>query len=266
MKKLVMLAIVILLAATNHQAAKAKTCAADNKTRVTANGECLVIEVFGETAEQTSLVVFIHGDGYRGRPSDYLYPLAERLGAKGVVAVGLIRPGYFDSDNNRSTGNSYRKKGDGYKPHIVKAVAEAIKALKAHYKAGYVVLAGHSGGAAIAGVILGKYPGLVNAAVLGGCPCNVPKWRIKRRGRNNWHSSLSPHDFVGKIDKKTKVVAITGSDDRNTVPEFGKDYVKSLKDNGIDATFIELPNVSHNGVVRTEEYEHAITQFLAGRS
>ena len=265
-----MMALAVALAAAAQQLAAAEPCAADNKALVAANDECLVIRTYGESAERTSLIIFIHGDGYRRDPSDYgpsdyMYRIAQKFGAKGVVAVGLIRPGHFDSRGNHSTGNSYRD-GDNYRPDVIATVAAAIKVLKNHYKAEYVVLAGHSGGSAISGVIIGKYPGLVNAAVLAACPCNVPDWRIMRRGRNNFPFSLSPHNFIDKIDKKTTVVAVTGGNDGNTEPVLARDYVASLKGKGIDATFIEVPGVGHNGIVKTSGYKTAINQLLKGRS
>ncbi len=265
-----MMALAVALAAAALQVAAAEPCAADNRARVAANDECLVIKTYGESAERTSLIIFIHGDGYRPDPSDYgpsdyMYRIAQRYGTKGVVAIGLIRPGYFDSRNNHSTGNSHRE-WDNYQPDVIATVAAAVKVLKNHYKAEYVVLAGHSGGSAISGVIIGKYPGLVDAAVLGACPCNVPDWRIMRRGYNNWTLSLSPHDFIGEIDKKTKVVAITGGNDGNTEPVLARDYVTVLRANGIDATYIEVPGIGHNGIVRTHDYETAINQLLKGRS
>ncbi len=104
LKILVMMALAVALAAAAHQVAATEPCAADNMARVAANDECLVIRTYGEPAERTSLIIFIHGDGYRGGPSDYMYPLAQGFGAKGVVAIGLIRPGYYDSKYNRSTG------------------------------------------------------------------------------------------------------------------------------------------------------------------
>ena len=83
----------------------AQSCVADNKTRVAANDECLVIKTHGGPAERTSLIIFVHGDSPRGGPSDYLYRAAQVFGENGVVAVGLIRPGYYDSRvvNRRAT-------------------------------------------------------------------------------------------------------------------------------------------------------------------
>ena len=270
MRHLVLMALAVALAAATHQVAAAEPCAADNRARVRANDECLVIRTYGESAERTSLIIFIHGDDYRPAPSDYgpsdyMYQIAQKFGTKGVVAISLIRPGYFDSRNNHSTGNSHRDK-DNYQPDVITTVAAAVKVLKNHYKAEYVLLAGVSGGSAISGVIIGKYPGLVDAAVLGACPCNVPDWRIMRRGYNNWPLSLSPHDFIGEIDKKSKVVAVTGAYDDNTEPVLAKNYVASLKANGIDATYIEVPGVGHLGIAGTRDYITAIHELLKGRS
>ena len=241
-------------------------CIADNRTRVAAGNECLVIKTYGDSAERTSLIIFIHGDGYRRDPadygpSDYMYRVARKHGAKGIVAVGLIRPGYFDSNGNSSTGNSYRD-GDNYRPDVIATVAAAVKALKKHYNPENVVLVGHSGGSAISGVILGKYPGLVDGAVLGACACNIPEWRTARRGYNNWKRSLSPHNFVDKIDKKTRIIAITGGEDENTKSVFASDYVAALKAKEIETSFIEVPGVGHNGIVGTIEFETAIKEML----
>ncbi len=264
-----MMALAVALVAAADQVAAAEPCDAGNRVRVSANDECLVIKTYGESAARTSLIIFIHGDGYRPdpsdyRPSDYMYRIAQSYGAKGVVAVGLIRPGYFDLMGNHSTGNSHRDK-DNYQPDVIETVAAAVKVLKIHYKAENVILAGHSGGAAISGVIIGKFPGLVNAAVLAACPCNVPVWRTMRRGYNNWPLSLSPHDFIAGMDKNTRVVAVTGADDGNTEPVLARNYVASLKSMGIDASNIEVPGVGHNGIVRTRDFTTTISQLLAGR-
>lgn len=255
--------VTLALALFSSLPASGADCAADNRTRVKAGEECLVIQAYGEAAEKTKLVVFIHGDGSGGKASDYLYKVAETFGRSGVVAVGLIRPGYFDKNDNHSSGDAYRR-GDGYRPDVIAAVAAGISALKAHYKAERVVLAGHSGGAAISGVILGKHPGLVDAAVLAACPCNVPDWRIMKRGSNTWTQSLSPHNFVADVPGKTEIIAITGGDDDNTRPAIAQNYVDQAKARGIMAEFIELPGASHNGVARSQEFKDAVSRLIGG--
>ena len=252
---------VLMLAMSSALPAHAADCAADNRTRMKAGDECLVIQAYGEPAERTALVVFIHGDGSSGGPSDYLFKTAAAIAKPGVVAVGLIRPGYFDKSDNYSTGNAYRN-GDGYRSDVIVTVAAAITTLKSHYKAARVILAGHSGGAAISAVILGKHPGLVDAVVLAACPCNVPEWRTQRRGSNTWTWSLSPHDFVAGVPAHAEVIAITGGKDSNTRPVIAKDYVEQIKARGIKGTFIELPGVSHNGSARSQEFKDSVERLI----
>jgi len=239
-------------------------CAEDFKTRVAANGECLVIRTFGVPAEKTTLAIFIHGD--TRRVADYMYPVAQAYGSKGVIAVGLIRPGYDDSAGNHSTGGGVPNGGDNYRSDIVETVAAAIKLLKEHYKAEYVLLAGRSGGAALSGIIIGKFPGLVNAVVLGACPCNVPRWRFLRKGTNRWLASLSPHDFVDSMAADAKIVAVTGSSDSITYPVLARDYVKALKGRGIDAVYIEAAGVGHGKIENSSEFRRSVYRFLEGRS
>jgi pimeloyl-ACP methyl ester carboxylesterase len=240
----------------------AEDCAADNLTRVRGADECLVIKTFGERAQETTLLVFIHGDGSGGGASDYLYKFAPRYAAKGTVVVGLIRPGYFDSNDNKSTGTSYRSAGDGYRAWVIESVAGAVTALKKFHGAAKVVLVGHSGGAAISGVILGRFPGLADAALLAACPCNVPEWRIMRRGKNNWTSSQSPHEFIDAIPAASRVIAVTGSRDNNTFPKIAVQYVESLQKRGIDARYVEVEGASHNSVTQSDAFHAAIAELL----
>ncbi len=82
MRNLVMMALALALAAVAHQLAAAEPCAADNRVRVAANDECLVIRAYGESAERTSLIIFIHGDGYRGGHPTICIGMLEDLGRR----------------------------------------------------------------------------------------------------------------------------------------------------------------------------------------
>ena len=243
---------------------RAAPCEApDNLERVTGAGECLAIRTFGAAPGNRTLVVFIHGDGSKGGPSDYLAKTADRISGNGVTGVVLIRPGYHDTDGRKSSGRSYRKEGDGYRQHIVASVADGVRRLKAHHGAERVILAGHSGGAAISGVILGKYPGLAAAAVLAACPCDIARWR-SMRGRRAWNRSLSPHSFVEAVPAGTAVIALTGSKDRNTRPVLGRDYAAALAARGLAAEFAEVPDAGHNAVARTRAFREAVIRLSAG--
>jgi pimeloyl-ACP methyl ester carboxylesterase len=75
-----------------------------------------------------------------------------------VIAVGLLRPGYSDGEGHQSTGVRGLTTGDNYTPEVVDAIEDGIDRLKQTYRPRAVVLAGHSGGAAIAANILGRHP------------------------------------------------------------------------------------------------------------
>jgi pimeloyl-ACP methyl ester carboxylesterase len=243
-------------------AGPAAACPADHLRWVRGAGECLAIHTAGRRgAEPPVLMVWLHGDDSRGGASDYLRPRAAQYADDGVVVVTLIRPGYFDGDGNRSTGTSYRDKGDGYPPEVVDAVADAVADLKAFHGAGKVVLVGASGGAAIAGVILGRHPDLADAAVLAGCPCDVQGWR-GLLGRGNWRRSLSPHAFADKVPPDTYVVLVTGSDDTNTFPVLAEDYARRLRAQGVAAEFIPSPGGTHVTSARSREFYRAVNRAM----
>ena len=200
-------------------------------------GLCLAAATYGASTAGASpaLVVVLHGDVSSGGPADYHFWTARNLAGPGVVSVALLRPGYSDSIGRVSEGSANGRR-DHYTAANINAVADAIAALKNHYKARRVVVLGHSGGAAMAGVLIGKRPGLVQGVVLASCPCDIVRWRTSR-GRGAWPNSESPSTYVEKVPKSTQVVAITGSADDNTFPAMARDYVAKLAARGVNARF-----------------------------
>lgn len=206
---------------------------------------CLAMRLTGriDDGKAKKLVVLIHGDVSTGGPADYMYKRAVALGNDDTIAVALIRPGYEDSNGNVSQG-SHNNRRDHYTATNIDAIADAILRLKKRYGVTRTIVMGHSGGAAITGVMLGKHPGIADAAVLISCPCNIPEWR-RQRGRNSWLKSLSPHTFVDGIPSASTIIAITGNKDDNTGPDLGKSYVKTLRIRGIDASFLGVVGGTH---------------------
>lgn len=232
---------------------------ADNVHRVDGKLECLVMKLFAppETAGARTLLVFLHGDTSAGGPSSYLYPLAAKYTSQSVISAALIRPGYFDADHNESTGNSLGRR-DNVTEHNVEAVANALQALRTHYKVSRLVVVGHSGGAATAAVILGKFPGVIDDAILVGCPCNMARWKAGRSFR-----SLSPDQFTADVPKQANVVALTGSKDDNTYPQLASGYVADLVARGVNGKFMEVPDASHNrGIFGTDVFDQALLPLL----
>jgi pimeloyl-ACP methyl ester carboxylesterase len=135
---------------------------ADPASWIDAGGTCLAISAAGSpTADSPStLVLLIHGDASDGGHADYLYPFAQSLAEPGVVAVALLRPGYSDARGRTSEGSNDNRR-DNYTAATVTIVGKAVVALRERYKVQRVVVMGHSGGAAITGVLIGRQPGLV---------------------------------------------------------------------------------------------------------
>ena len=254
------LAALLLFAAPSL--AMASCPSPDNRTRVSGGEECLVARTFGQPAGGAPvLVVVLHGDVSGGGPARYHFRLAQGVGTNGVVAVGLVRPGYDDGEGGLSTGSNHGRI-DSYTPRNVDAVAGAVRALKAHHRARRVVLVGHSGGAAISAVILGKHPGLADAAVLIACPCHIPNMRT---GRSPWTRSESPHSYAANVPRNAFVVALSGTADTQVYPALTSGYAASLAARGVGARYVEIAGGDHNGVVWSPEVAQAIREAIAAR-
>jgi pimeloyl-ACP methyl ester carboxylesterase len=76
-----------------------------------------------------------------------------------------LRPGYKDDTGEQSEGKRGLTTGDNYTPEVVDAVASATDQLRTRFHPARTVLVGHSGGAAIAANVLGRWP----LAVQGPC-------------------------------------------------------------------------------------------------
>jgi pimeloyl-ACP methyl ester carboxylesterase len=245
-----------------------KACAKpDLVERVVGKELCLAIRTFGaDTAgPQPILVVVLHGDMSSGGPPDYHMAIAKGLFKAGIVAVGMIRPGYTDKDGRTSGGST--AKSDHYTAENVDAIADAVAKLKTHHKAAATVLIGHSGGAAISGVLIGRYPGIADRALLISCPCDIPRWRNMNH-RSPWYSSLSPIEYADKVPTSARVIAITGDHDDNTDIELGGDYIAKLKKRGVAARFVAIPGAGHNinkKMRDAAEYAQALDDIVAAK-
>jgi pimeloyl-ACP methyl ester carboxylesterase len=185
----------------------------------------------------------VHGDISDGGAATYHADFAGMLARPGVIAVALIRPGYAGGDGHRSQGSNYGRT-DSYTAATVSAIGGAIDALRRHYRPRRVIYVGHSGGAAIGGVLIGKRPKLIDAAVLVSCPCDIARWLAERR-RPQWTRSLSPAHHLHRVAMSTQVVAITGAADDNTPPHLAQDYAARLAGRGVRARFEAVAGAGH---------------------
>ena len=216
------------------------------------------------TLDSVNLVIVIHGDAPFEKP-DYQYHFAENIARqnKNTIAIGILRPGYTDPDNNTSNGIKGFTTGDNYTLAVNEAIAEAVLQLKNVYHPFKTILIGHSGGAAIAGDIIGLKPKLVNDAILVSCPCNLSEWRKYMHNRQMLNlawlfnvQSISPMAVADSISEETEVTIVVGEKDDVTPIYLSKEYYEKLKSLNRKCKLVSIPNESHeillNGIVMNE--------------
>jgi predicted esterase len=239
--------------------------APDNVEYASGVAHCLAIKTYRPaTLPAKSLVVVLHGDLSGGGPADYIFKVAQVAAEFGAVGVAMMRPGYT-GDDRKSSGTASRDqdRDDIYRAVETDSMAAAVAVLKKHHGADRVVMVGHSGGAAIAGVMLGRSAPLVDAVLLVSCPCDVPRWR-DARDRKPLRNAESPVDYLKSVPKTAHIFALTGQRDRNTFPWLGRDYVANAKSLGLNATYIEVPDASHGfgGLSRQPYVFNALKQAI----
>lgn len=196
-------------------------------------------EVWG--SGNRNVVVILHGDGGPGRYDAYAAALAKSKPATTVIT--LNRPA-FAYKGKRSPGQNPSK--DHYTRSNNQRLAASLQAIKASMKPGRLIVLGHSGGSGQLGTVIATHPGTVDVAVLAACPCNVPQWRLHRRGSNNWTQSQSPHTVAAKVPRSTRVIAVTMEGDNNTQPRFAQEYIALAKAAGARAEMVIPKGGSHN--------------------
>jgi pimeloyl-ACP methyl ester carboxylesterase len=204
------------------------------------------------------LVVVLHGDllGVRFIPvTTYHYDFARNAAMKidDVVVAAVLRPGYRDHTGEHSEGDQGKLTGDNYTPEVVDAVAQVINQLKAIYHPAHTLLAGHSGGAAITGDLLGRWPSAVDAALLVSCPCELEAWRKHMQQKQPsyplWSTpiqGLSPIDLAAKVRRSVHVRLLIGRDDSVAPPEMSQHYAEALRSHGDDVAVTVVPGLEHD--------------------
>jgi pimeloyl-ACP methyl ester carboxylesterase len=269
-------AIVALLwlGLTSQDATAQPTPCTPQHGRIQAGSVCLVAKVLASPEQPgRALALIVHGDGGAFLPPGYLASmerLAQRIARArpGDGVVFVQRPGYR-SALGVSEGRA-KTIDDDYTAENVAHMAAAARALRAHWDAKRVVWVGHSGGAALGALALGREPGVAEAAVLAGCPCgSVEQWRAHRnasRGRTSdslWPNSLSPLEHMNGLQPGLRVVLLTGDRDENTLARFNEPWVAQARDRGVDAQMIILPGLDHGQVAGSAEVVSHTARLMA---
>jgi pimeloyl-ACP methyl ester carboxylesterase len=233
------------LSATIKEVDLSGKCKADFVSNVDSiNNECIRLNTIGQQqSNPEELVIFLHGDfGATG-----VHSLLSQLSKSNRMIIALVRPGYFDNDGNFSTGSylgvtpsGIAGQLDSYTQNNIDIIGNAILKLKQHYKPKRLLLIGHSGGAALSGLLLNAFPNLADGALLINCPCDIKRWRP------GWVKSLSPIDNITNIPSQTIIRVISGSIDEQVYPELAKSYTEQLIKNGKNAKFYLGMGLEHN--------------------
>lgn len=226
--------------------------AADNLTLISGGKDCLAIFTYGANQPMTNgiLLVYLHGDLSSGGPADGFREMAETMARPGRrITVVLVRQGYADSTGRQSTGSHFGRSDNATEQNI-DGIGEALAKLKSLHNATRLVVIGHSRGSNIAGVLLGRRPGLINAALLFSCPCDLATResfkRDSRRGVSMGYRSLSPLDSVNAMPQDTWVATITGTVDDNTMRSYLTMWHGALTKRGIAVRDVALEGEGHN--------------------
>ena len=257
-----------LLISNSSFAAKCKK--EDFVNFVSTNKKCMGIDALNEIDKSKStLVIFLHGDYAKSREerihdwyTEWYSVILNSIDMDSSNFFYLARPGYKSTGGNKSSGGDPQgtNRGDNYIwKRVIKPVGHAIQNLKEFYNPEHLVVIGHSGGAATTGILIGRFPGLIDEAVLIACPCITKEWRRHRMiqrgripsGKNLWPRSDSAHKHVAKISEKTNVHVIVGEEDENTLPKFSEEYVALLneKNESISTNLLVLQWENHRSVL-----------------
>ena len=253
-KYAILVAMFVPISILCWQPAAGEPCASpDNVTSVSGTAHCLQIKTYTPPdGSAGTLAVVLHGALSRGGDADYIIGTARISATYGAVGVAMARPGYT-LDGRTSTGVATRDKHPWYwhRSDEIDSIAATVAALKKHHGSERVVMVGHSAGAVVSGVILGRRAPLVDAVVLVSCPCDFQEYR-SHHDREPLPRAESPVDYLDAVPRSARIFAVTGKRDRVTPPFLARDYVERARKHGLDATFLLVEQAGH-GFARLDE-------------
>ncbi len=217
----------------------------DILNEIFAGNNCTKIRTYKSAVvtDNPILIVVLHGDAPFKNPG-YQYRFAQLVANKNsnVITVGMLRPGYTDPTGRTSDGVKGDAIGDNYDEKRVNQLAQAIEELIKMYSPSKVILAGHSGGAAITANIISLFPLLIDHAFIVSCPCDVNAWRENMFSLTNKSifrgniDTLSPIDLVDRLSKKTTISILVGKNDKVAIPILSEKYKKAVTKKGLKIT------------------------------
>lgn len=78
----------------------------------------------------------------------------------------------------------------------------------------------------------------------------------------SWGRSLNPLDAVATIPTGIPVIAITGAQDDNTLPEFARRWTAAASARGLVARFEAVQGRDHNSILTWPEIPQRVTELV----
>ncbi|WP_026958828.1 alpha/beta hydrolase family protein [Aliagarivorans taiwanensis] len=231
------------------------------------SSELLYYEAFEapSSTEPQTLVVYLPGDlaSRNGLDPRYLFTEAEQIPETydGAIGVSILRPSTHDEFGNKSPGKKLYGSDDNKTEENIHYVASTIEHIQEQYSVTRTIAVGHSGGAMTLGVIIGKYPLLLDAVVLVSTVCDISKYR-KDRGKGKWPKSLSPDDYAASIPSATEIVLVTGAKDSNTRPKFARQCEELYQEAGLTVSLVLVEGASHRFSTMKDAISIAVSDLL----
>ncbi len=150
----------------------------------------------------------------------------------------------------------------------VNQIAHAIEELIKTHSPSKVILAGHSGGAAITANIISLFPLLIDDPFIVSCPCDVNAWRENMFSLTNKSifkgkiDTLSPIDLVDSLSKKTTISILVEKNDKVAITILSEKYKKAVTKEDLKVT-LTLMEGQHD-IFLNPDIINAITEIIVG--
>ena len=198
------------------------------------------------------LIIVLHGDAPTERPG-YHYRFAAEIARAlpNTIAAGILRPGYTDPTGDRSDGERGLTTGDNYTPAVIDQLAAAIAQLQTRLHPARTTLIGHSGGAALAALLLELHPELASRALLVSCPCDLGPWRshmLRLQLNPLWMlpvQSVSPIEGVTRLRPDAHLRVVVGAADIVAPPSMSWAFAEAARPIAHVALAV-VPGAPHN--------------------
>lgn len=213
------------------------------KNYIFTENECLETYVSKGNVKNKVIVILTGRSGNHGNPMLKTPKMANYFNEKtNITTYVFAYPGYSKSTSNNYGRHNYKTMYQGDKNYL-KLIATALKEIKIKENANELYVFGHSIGGIIASSIAGQYPNLINKIVTYGTPYNMKEWYNDK----DWgqYSGIQPIDAVNKI-QNTSFLLTVGSNDKNAIPKYAKEYNDLLRKNNILSDVYIFDNLGHN--------------------